>query len=265
MICKTLEELAAHFNSQLASLRLRVELRDAADGDMTQSLLASIQSDVNELAVILRLIRGEISKQKEQIQQTEVIKESIQELNASLRHALDNIPARLPQKQKHSSPEAQQVEIRPTHVDAPPMERWHVQPRQPSVKTKPASFYVQQLDLLTVDEFQSVPKYMRGRITYDQMNNAVEELNKALSAKYKLLGQKRTKLNDANRKKWEVYKSQDIKESTGYFFIVDADVKTYSNLKIDRAFSSLMTILRHCGRIKEIRGGGITRYAVLIA
>lgn len=73
MICNTLEELAAHFNGQLASLRLRVELRDAADGDMIQPLLASIQSDVNELAVILRLIRGEISKQKEQLQNTEVV------------------------------------------------------------------------------------------------------------------------------------------------------------------------------------------------
>ncbi len=44
-----------------------------------------------------------------------------------------------------------------------------------------------KVPFLTVSEFDSVPKYMRGRMTYDSLNAAVSEYNSALEEKYAFL------------------------------------------------------------------------------
>ena len=48
----------------------------------------------------------------------------------------------------------------------------------------------------------------------------------------------------------------------GVQFIDEKDLKDFSNWKMDKGCLSLITMFRHCGRIREIRGGGITRFAV---
>ena len=44
-----------------------------------------------------------------------------------------------------------------------------------------------KVSYLTVQEFQSVPKYMKGRFTYDTFNQVVDEFNNALETKYEFL------------------------------------------------------------------------------
>jgi len=48
----------------------------------------------------------------------------------------------------------------------------------------------------------------------------------------------------------------------GLHFIVDSDITNLTRFTLDRAGRSIMVILRHCGRIREVRGGGFTRYCV---
>lgn len=47
---------------------------------------------------------------------------------------------------------------------------------------------------------------------------------------------------------------------SGCYFIVDADLKEHGSTKIDSVARSILTTLRHCGRIREVRGGQLTRY-----
>ena len=56
---------------------------------------------------------------------------------------------------------------------------------------------------------------MKGRMNYTQVNTAIDELNKAFSEKYKVLGMKRTTLNDLNKKRYERYKEQETKDTKG--------------------------------------------------
>ncbi|KAK3096495.1 hypothetical protein FSP39_000715, partial [Pinctada imbricata] len=125
------------------------------------------------------------------------------------------------------------------------------------------SVYVPSMEYITVDDFDSVPKYMKGRITYNNVNNAIDELNKAYKEKYKILGMKPSQLNDVNRKRYETYKQLETKDTVAEYFIVDGDVKEFCNFKLDRVGRNVLTILRHCGRMKEIRGNGRTRYAIV--
>ena len=55
-------------------------------------------------------------------------------------------------------------------------------------------------------------------MTYDQVNKFIEGMNKAYRAKYKLLKQRKSALNDANRKRYEAYKSQETKETKGKIY-----------------------------------------------
>ena len=56
---------------------------------------------------------------------------------------------------------------------------------------------------------------MKGRLTYQQVNTVIDELNKAFTAKYKLLRQKKSTLNDRNRKRYETLKMQESKDTKG--------------------------------------------------
>lgn len=56
---------------------------------------------------------------------------------------------------------------------------------------------------------------MKGRLTYSQVNGAIDELNKPLKEKYKILSMKRTTLNDINRKRYEKFKLQETKDTAG--------------------------------------------------
>uniref|UniRef100_A0A4W5PB49 SKA complex subunit 1 n=1 Tax=Hucho hucho TaxID=62062 RepID=A0A4W5PB49_9TELE len=50
---------------------------------------------------------------------------------------------------------------------------------------------------------------------------------------------------------------------TGVFFIVEADIKEFTRMKVDKRFQGILSMLRHCQRLREQRGGGITRYVLL--
>ena len=49
---------------------------------------------------------------------------------------------------------------------------------------------------------------------------------------------------------------------TGFYFLVEEDLGKLSGLKMDSVARSVLTILRHTGRLRLIRGGGLTRHAL---
>ncbi len=139
-------------------------------------------------------------------------------------------------------------------------------------------------------------------MTYDHINKAVDEINKAFGAKYRLMTLPKSEKTESAKKRTVAYKAQDNKDSkgntmsncgfqnqetlrrvayavvpktkanktknkptfSGHYYVVDADLKEFSNLKMDSLGRAVLNILRHCRRLKEIRGAGLTRYAVVM-
>jgi len=56
---------------------------------------------------------------------------------------------------------------------------------------------------------------MKGRITCKQVNTAVDELNKAIDAKYVLLKTSKSNMTEAVRRAIRQYKDQERKETQG--------------------------------------------------
>ena len=70
---------------------------------------------------------------------------------------------------------------------------------------------------MIVPFFSSFNRYMKGRLSYQQVNTFIDELNKAFTAKYKLLRQKKSTMNDRNRKLYAALKMQESKDTKGTF------------------------------------------------
>ena len=49
----------------------------------------------------------------------------------------------------------------------------------------------------------------------------------------------------------------------GKHFVTDDDIKEFTSTKMDKQFLSVMTILRHCGRVRQSRSGKITKHILI--
>ena len=100
-------------------------------------------------------------------------------------------------------------------------------------------------------------------MTCETINTAVADFNRALGAKYRLITAP-NRTSEQEIKKFQLYKSQENADTEGEFFVTLIDLKELSDLKADNKTRVVLTCLRHCKRIKEIRGPvNLIRYAVV--
>ncbi|KAK2555291.1 Spindle and kinetochore-associated protein 1 [Acropora cervicornis] len=154
-------------------------------------------------------------------------------------------------------------------------------------------------------------RYIKGRISYEQVNNAIDEIHKAITAKYKIMRLPRSAMGEPVMKKYKAFKEAETPETEvllsnqpfsavlgknsenssflrsrivyssvgtnkgevhltqscsspqiGEFFFIDDDLKTYTQLKMDSTGRAILTMLRHCGRLGEVRGKKLLRYVL---
>ncbi|XP_060892942.1 spindle and kinetochore-associated protein 1-like [Labrus mixtus] len=111
--------------------------------------------------------------------------------------------------------------------------------------------YIREMDFITVSEFDSIPQYMRGRVSYEQLNAAVQSINISVTAKYKILHQSVKSLNNHSCKLQQRFKEQESNDTRGHLFVVEDDFREFSQVKMDKHFQGILSMLRHCQRVKE--------------
>ena len=71
---------------------------------------------------------------------------------------------------------------------------------------------IAQVAYITLVQFDTIPKYMKGRATYEVINAAVDELNSALTEKYRFLGGRMADLpNPRAKKRHQALRAQESK------------------------------------------------------
>jgi len=122
---------------------------------------------------------------------------------------------------------------------------------------------VAQITYPNVQEFEQVPKYMKGRLQYSALKAAIDECNTTLMEKYTFLSPGFAGMKTlANKKRYKAMKALESKDTKGYHFIVADDLKNCPSFKSEAARRAIFSVLRHVKCIVEIRGpGGIVRYA----
>ncbi|XP_076104773.1 SKA complex subunit 1-like [Mytilus galloprovincialis] len=265
----TLEDLAESFDGRLECIRTLVDLQFAAEEIDCNKHFETLLNEVEKLENVLSVMRSVVQKQKEESKQIQEVKLTFENMISHLQYSCQHVPVHIPQPAKKEAVHQEaktKKENQKTSVksgNGSNKGKSAEKNEKNSKKSGKCDVYVPTVEYVTVEEFEGVPKYMKGRLSYSQVNGAIDELNKPLKEKYKILSMKRTTLNDINRKRYEKFKLQETKDTAGEYFIVEEDIKEFSTLKIDNVGRAILTILRHCGRMKEIRGSGHIRYACL--
>ena len=128
----------------------------------------------------------------------------------------------------------------------------------------PKACVVKNISFLTLDEFNKIPKYMKGRLSYELLTQAVKEFNDCVNMKYDFLAKDVNELTLNEKKKRAQLKSQMKPELKKSNFVTADDLKEYTMFKTDSSRKSVFTVLRHFQRIKENRGpGSIVRHVVV--
>lgn len=128
-----------------------------------------------------------------------------------------------------------------------------------------AAVAARKIARITEEEFDKIPKYMKGRQSLEAINKKVDEFNKAVASKYELLALPKAQLKEAAWKKVLQYRSQQSHDTRGVRFLVEDDLKANGFVfQSSKVVGSFITIMRHCCRVREIRGPErIVRFAVV--
>lgn len=114
---------------------------------------------------------------------------------------------------------------------------------------------------LTDNELDSLSSYMRGRLTLDKVNAAIDEMAQYSETNAQLIAAPRKKLGeDLLEKALELRDISTSEPVKGKHFFLEVDLKG-PVLKLDNTGKSILTVLRHVGRVHEARIG---KHRVLI-
>jgi len=268
----------AELDSLREHLELRLEIADKSldflePGTSRYETCGAINTDLYRLYALRnqldQLTTGELADWKDELEAGKVVRSKIRDgltRSQGLRERVklvkfpkgQEVATRHHEEQSHQQPSQKS--------DKPEKSKLAIWPYAKQVAAKKPSQPAgcPKLAYLTVQEFEGVPKYMKGRFTYDAFNEVVDEFNSALAAKYDFLRkgfQAMASIHD--KKRFKEWRSQESKETKGRHFVVANDLRLQPTLKSEGNRQKVFTILRHVHRVQEIRGPGpIHRYCV---
>ncbi|XP_076035897.1 SKA complex subunit 1-like [Oratosquilla oratoria] len=260
----TFEELENDNLMKIKALKICSDLRGGWDKDTVQELKA-FHDDYIEIRKELESYREIVNQGWKALQVAQELTNQQNQMKAQMKFIKENLPEHLPTDQGNSRSNSSSAGRNVVQGASSKEEQNTAKAVLPSDGSKVVKGKKnwKPFQFITVEEFETVPKYIRGRLQYDQVNKAVTELNKTLEAKYALLSRPRNKLRPMELKNVHVFKQQETTETAGTRFVVDSDIKQYSKLRLDTAGRAMLTVLRTLKHLQEIRGpGNLMRYAV---
>ncbi|KFQ28522.1 Spindle and kinetochore-associated protein 1, partial [Merops nubicus] len=247
-----LEDLCFHINTKISTIKKTLQLRSIGQEPSLRSMLCKTGQEMALLHDLLNKTEAEVREQEKLKNLLKELQKSAEREQLEARHLSENIPTHLP-KPTQSCPAGPAVKCEEQTKAVEP-ERAKKATKEPRV--------IKEITLITAEEFENVPGYMKGRLTYEQINTVVQDLNKALQSKYKILHQPLKSMSAPVRNLYHRFQEEETKDTKGKFFIVEADIKEFTQQKVDKRFHGILDILRHCQRLREVRGSRLVRYVV---
>ncbi|XP_056592866.1 spindle and kinetochore-associated protein 1 [Triplophysa dalaica] len=251
------EEVTRHINDKISVIKRLLELRAVAKDPDKRATLIKVEQEVNAINELLDRFERYVGQQRDLLKHLKDLEEFFLEDEKDAHHLKNNTPLHMPRRGQKTAPqEGGQVAVQ-SRTDAPQA------PQEPGPPKKNQRNQIKEVEFITVPEFDSIPPYMKGRVNYDQLNAAVQSINTTVTAKYKIVHQPIKSLNNVSRALHQRFKDQETKDTKGQFFVVEQDIREFAQLKVDKRFVGMLNMLRHCQRLREVRGGGVTRFILL--
>ncbi|PWA74834.1 hypothetical protein CTI12_AA248050 [Artemisia annua] len=251
----SLDSLISSFNSRIAELQDLVVARNmypassVTDLSAVDSTLKSMEMQLQQIKDRLREETLAIPKAKKLIQASLQQQQKLQNMSA---YAPSYIPER--EKVRYQDSSASYVMEEPTRQDhsfgfQEPREEPALLPKEKKGRGSPPLWYISD------EELNSLSSYMRGRLTLDKINAAINDMAAYAEANSQLITAPKKKLTEGNSDKAlelrEIGKAEAVK---GRHFFLETDVKG-PTLRLDNTGKAILTVLRHLGRLSESRIG----------
>lgn len=246
-----MEELEARFKDKIDIAKDSVEFcRGDPQATLAETNMAMIE--IGELKRKMQILKTVVEKLNLQTKQAKKIAEYMHERIETCEHLSENLPTRI-----GSTNNSNEVKVE-TGNQGHRGKKKQTEPKKPTNN-------VPKIRYLSLDDFATIPKYMKGRLTYDNVNNSIDEFNAALEARYEFLGRGfQAMASMALKKRYKEMKHQETRDTRGVFFVVADDLKNSSTLKTEASRRGIFTIFRHFQLIREIRGPlSLVRYAAV--
>ncbi|CAN9498822.1 unnamed protein product [Ophioblennius macclurei] len=242
-----LEDISHHIQDRISSLKC---LLDLSLLDSPQVKMEKLGEELCALERHLERFESCVEKKEEQLKDLKELEQLSQRYLEDVEHMKDNVPSHMPQK--NSSASGNEPVTKRNEADV-----------RPALAENGKKCFIKEMEVITMQEFNSIPQYMKGRVSYDQVNTAVQSINTAVTFKYKIVHQPEKTLNNQSRRLRQRFKDQETKDTKGHYFIVEDDIREFAQIKVDKRFQGILNMLRHCQRLRELRGGGVTRFVLL--
>ncbi|XP_043834374.1 spindle and kinetochore-associated protein 1-like [Dromiciops gliroides] len=247
-----LEDLCSHINEKISHVKKILQLKNIGHDPALKTVFQKIRHEMTLLNDLLNKLELEVQYQEHVRNSLRELQESLDGNYKEINNLKENIPPHLPKVVQTCVVEPNVNSEKQVKITA------SKHPKKPQKEQKP----IKEILLITSDEFDNVPAYMKSRLTYCQINDFIKEINKAVASKYRILNLPKKSMNPSIRNLCDRFIEDENKDTKGQYFVVEADIKEFTNLKVDKRFHVILNILRHCRRLSEVRGGGLVRYVI---
>ncbi|KAL1543391.1 spindle and kinetochore-associated protein 1 [Salvia divinorum] len=242
----SLDALISSFNSRIAELQQLVIARNMypagsiTDLSAIDAALKGMELQVQNIKDRLREETRAIPKAKKLIEAALQQKKKLESISACVPSC---IPERSANKWEQKEEHTQDLGFESLKLEEP------TAPKEKKGRASAPMWYI------TAEELNSVPPYMKQRLTLEKMNAAIGDMANYAEANAHLITAPRKKLADQNLDKALKLREISMADSVkGKHFFLESDIKGPS-LKLDNTGRALLTVLRHLGRITETRIG----------
>jgi len=261
-------EMIQGFSNKVRDLKALMMLKTPESFAEYKGDLESAHQRIKDLEQIMAKLKIQIESEKKYVQQAADLKMMIRQQNEDLQYMQNNLPAKLPGNNITLLPQhtPSHKEIRteskslPSSVNNENEAPSNVQNVLPPTQKKLSTANL-RISYVTISELDSIPKYMKGRLTIDKVNNAIDELFPILEEKYKILSTSMNKLHGESLKKYKEFRDQETPDTKNLRFFVEQDLKNASALKLDATGKCILQILLHLNRIRSLPGS-LRRYVI---
>ncbi|CAA6656124.1 unnamed protein product [Spirodela intermedia] len=241
----SLDSLISSFNARIVDLQELVIARNMYPATSIPDLSA-VDTALKTIESQIQSIRERLQEERDAIPKAKTLIERSQRQQRKIQHMLTHLPLRMHESVNISA----ETPSRSTEVNSG-CDFSNVQ-EEPFVVPKKKGRIPAPRWYISANELDSLSSYMRGRLTLEKVNIAINEMATYAEATALLVGCPKKKLvEDAWERLSDIAQSEAVK---GKHFFLETDMRG-PGLKLDNTGKAILTVFRHLGRIQETRIG----------
>ncbi|XP_073064931.1 SKA complex subunit 1 homolog [Primulina eburnea] len=250
----SLDSLISQFNSRIAELQQFVIARNMYPASSISDL-SGIDAALKGMELQVQNIKDRLRDEAQAIPKAKKLIEAALRQQKKLETVSACVPSYIPERITSTNTETSKCYRKQPGISQVDygIESLKLEEPAPSKDKKgrasPPVWYI------TGDELNSLPSYMKQRLTLDKVNAAIGDMVTYAEANAQLITAPRKKLTENNLDRALELRDIAMMDAVkGKHFFLESDVKGPA-MKLDNTGKAILTVLRHLGRISETRVG----------